>query len=59
MSEEKMSPQSCMDSGKCLMADMMAKMKAIPPKDEYDKLSEDEKDKIDEKDVMEKEEKQP
>ena len=28
----------------------------IPPKDEYDKLSEEEKDKMDEKDVMDKEE---
>uniref|UniRef100_A0A6M3IW35 Uncharacterized protein n=1 Tax=viral metagenome TaxID=1070528 RepID=A0A6M3IW35_9ZZZZ len=58
MSEEKMSPQSCMDAGKCLMADMMNKMKTMPPKDEYDKLSEDEKDKIDEKDVMDKEKKE-
>ena len=51
--EEKMSPEMCVKAGKCMMADMMAKMK--PSKDEYKEMSDEEKDKADEKEVMGKE----
>uniref|UniRef100_A0A6M3KGQ9 Uncharacterized protein n=1 Tax=viral metagenome TaxID=1070528 RepID=A0A6M3KGQ9_9ZZZZ len=59
--DKKMSPETCMSAGKCLMKDMMDKMGDMPPKEEYLNMPEDEKDKIDEKDVMDKkeDEKQP
>lgn len=47
--EEKMSPEMCVKAGKCMMADMMAKMK--PSKDEYDKMSDEEKEEYDRESV--------
>jgi len=51
--EEKMTPETCVKAGKCLMKEMMEKMK--PSEDEYKNMSDEDKDKTDEKEVMEKE----
>jgi len=51
--KKEMSPAMCAKAGKCMMAEMMDKMK-IPPKDEYMEMSNEDKDKTDEKEVMEK-----
>ena len=48
--EKKMSPEMCVKAGKCMMADLMKKMSS----EEYRELPEEEKDKVDEKEVMEK-----
>lgn len=47
--KEEISPEMCVKMHKCMMADMMDKMK---PKDEYDNMSDEDKDKADEKEVM-------
>lgn len=49
-----MSPEMCVKAGKCMMKEMMDKMQSMPEKDEYMQMSDEDKDKMDEKDVMEK-----
>ena len=49
--KENLSPDMCMKAGKCLMKEMMNKMS----REDYLKLSDEEKDKTDEKEVMGKE----
>lgn len=53
--KEEMSPDMCAKAGKCMMKEMMDKMKNKPSESEYKKLSDEEKDRTDEKEVMEDE----
>jgi len=48
MDKEKVSPESCVKAGKCLMKDLMNKMSG----EEYKNLPDEEKDKTDEAEVM-------
>ncbi len=50
--EENLSPDMCVKAGKCLMKEMMNKMS----REDYLKLSDEDKDREDEKEVMKKEE---
>jgi len=49
---EQMSPENCVKAGKCLLKDIIDKMK--PTREEYLNKSDEEKDKIDEEEVMKK-----
>ena len=50
--KESLSPDMCVNAGKCLMKEMMNKM----TREDYLKLSDEEKDKEDEKEVLEEKE---
>ena len=48
MPKEKMSPEMCVKAGKCMLADMVKQMS----REEYLNKPDEEKDKIDEEEVM-------